>query len=44
MNAERPIKKHKRKSRVPMYQSTWVALFLLLRHEWLSLRPGDKLP
>jgi hypothetical protein len=43
MNAEKPIKKHRRKPAIPMYKSPWVALFLLLRHEWLSLRPGDKL-
>ena len=43
MNAEQKNRKHKHKPRVPLYKSPWLALFLVLRHEWLSLRPSDKL-
>ncbi|MFC1696664.1 hypothetical protein ACFL1C_11215 [Pseudomonadota bacterium] len=30
------------KPRTPMFESTWVALFLLLREELMQPRPSDK--
>jgi len=38
MNANPEHKVRKPKPRAPLFESTWLALFLLLRHEWLQLR------
>jgi len=42
MNAEQKIKQRTQKPRAPLFNSPWLALFLILRHEWLQLWPNDK--
>jgi hypothetical protein len=38
MNADYQKKMQKPKPRAPLFESTWLALFLILRHEWLQHR------
>ncbi|MFC1720221.1 hypothetical protein ACFL00_03670 [Pseudomonadota bacterium] len=38
MNADYQHKVHKPRPNAPLFESTWLALFLLLRHQWLQYR------
>jgi hypothetical protein len=38
MNADNPVKELKPKPAAPLFESTWVALFLVLKQEWLQYR------
>jgi len=38
MNANNPLKERKPKPAAPLFESTWLALFLVLRQEWLAYR------
>ena len=38
MKKQQPQRKKEPPKRVPLYASPWVALFLLLRSEWLPSR------
>jgi len=42
MNTNYQDNKRKRKSRTPLFNSPWLALFLVVWHEWLQPRPSSK--
>jgi len=42
MNRDDRGKARQNTMRAPIFESMWLALFLLLRHEWMLLRPGNK--